>query len=156
MRNAHPSILYKICEKHNILTPNLKLYIEDRMKCLEEIMEKDQLNYEAAKMKTLMPINSNKNIYSRSQLFKSYEIEIKFIQKELIKIEEYDEIKEFAKKEGNFEGSFINHLLCMYENIILTSMRDFCNINEIKIHSLMFDGMMVYGDINECTLRFME
>ena len=156
MRNAHPSILYKICEKHNILTPNLKLYIEDRMKCLEEIMEKDQLNYEAAKMKTLMPINSNKNIYSRSQFFKSYEKEIKFIQKELIKIEEYDEIKEFAKKEGNFEGSFVNHLLCMYENIILTCMRDFCNINEIKIHSLMFDGMMVYGDINECTLRFME
>ena len=156
MRNAHPSILYKICEIHNILTPNLKLYIDNRMKCLEEVMEKDQLSYEEAKKKTLLLINSNKYIYSRSQFFKSFEKEIKFIQKEIIKIEDYDEIKEFAKKEGNFEGSFINLLLCKYENIILGSMRNFCDINEIKIHSLMFDGLMIYGNINECTLRLME
>ena len=35
-------------------------------------------------------------------------------------------------------------------------MRTFCNINKIDIHSLMFDGLMVYGDINEYTLKEMQ
>jgi hypothetical protein len=35
-------------------------------------------------------------------------------------------------------------------------MRDYCYKNDIKMHSLFFDGLMVYGDINKSTLESME
>ena len=54
------------------------------------------------------------------------------------------EIK-YAKKDNNFEGSFINHILCIEENIILSHIRTWCDINELDIHSLFFDGLMVNG-----------
>jgi hypothetical protein len=156
MKNAHPCILFKICEKHNILTPCLKLYIDDRTSCLNEIMEKDQICYNQAKKKILISTNSNKHIKSKSDFFKKYDTEMKSIQKKLIEIDDYNEIKEFAKKDLNFEGSFMNHILCINENDILSCMRNYCDINQIKVHSLIFDGMMVYGDINEYTLRLIE
>jgi hypothetical protein len=76
--------------------------------------------------------------------------------RKLMDLPEYAYLKDIANKDTNFEGSFINHILCVHENEILTLMREWCSINDVKIHSLMFDGLMVYGDINEGTLLNME
>ena len=148
MVNAHPTILYDLCNKHNILCVNLKYYVEDRYACLSNIATDDYLTMEEAKQKVLISTNSNNKIKTKSEWLMNYDKEIKSIQKQFLTMPEYAYIKEYTKKD-NFEGSFLNHMLCIHEEIILKSMRTFCSINELEIHSLMFDGLMVYANINE-------
>ncbi len=155
MENAHPSILLTLCEKYDIQAPNLCLYINNRKKCLNDIQDKDCIAYNKAKEKVLISTNLDKKISTKSEFLKNYDREMKMIHRKFLDIEDFAYVKEFAKKD-NFEGSFINHILCINENEILSYMRTFCDINDIKVHSLMFDGLMVYGDINDFTLKQME
>ena len=154
--NAHPNILQKICEKHQIECPNLKQYCNERKQLLHCIMNDDNINYVKAKQKVLMATNSNNKIRSNNEFLNNYNKEMHRIQKKLIDIVDYNYLKEFAKKDTNFEGSFINHILCVYENEILTLIREWCDVNSIQIHSLMFDGLMIYGSINDFTLLDIE
>ena len=156
MDNAHPSILLKLCQTHDIECPNLSMYCQNRKKCLNDIQEKDNLNYFNAKKKVLVSTNMDKRITTKSEFLKNYDKEMKTLHKRFLDIEEYNYVKDYARKDTNFGGSFINHILCINENEILGCMRTFCDINSIKPHSLMFDGLMVYGDINEFTLNEME
>jgi len=156
MANCHPTILLELCKKHDFECPNLKQYVNDRETQLKKIMEYDNINRENAKKKILVSTNSNKKINSSSGFFKNYDKEMKALHIKFLNEESYSYIKEYAKQEDNFEGSFINHLLCIHEEYILKAMRNFCNINNIEIHSLYFDGFMVYGDINKSTLEAME
>jgi len=155
MENAHPRILLTLCNLYDIQAPNLCLYINDRKKCLSDIQDKDCLTYFKAKQKVLISTNLDKRISTKSDFLKNYDREMKMIHKKFLDIPDFAYVKEFAKKD-NFEGSFINHILCINENEILGSMRTFCDINNLKVHSLMFDGLMVYGDINDFTLKQME
>ncbi len=152
MVNAHPSILKKLCDEHNIECPNLYLYINERKYYLNKIAEEDNITYEQAKQKILIATNSNRKINSNNAFMKSYSKEMGALQKAFMNIREYDYIKEYARRENNFEGSFINHILCIHENIILSSIIDWVKNYSIEIHSLMFDGLMVYGEITEPTL----
>lgn len=156
MVNAHPSILKKLCEGHNIECPNLCLYINERKKILNKIAEDDNISYEDAKKKILVATNSNRKIVSANAFMKNYSKEMNRIQKTFMTITDYDYVKEYAKRENNFEGSFINHILCINENNILQEMVACIGLADLKIHSLMFDGLMVYGDITEPTLRIIE
>ena len=156
MVNAHPTILLGLCNKYDIQAPNLELYVNERKKCLLDIQEKDNIDYNNAKKKVLVSTNMHLKIKSKSEFLMNYDKEMKTLHKKFLDIEDFNYVKEYAKKDTNFEGSFINHILCIYENEILTAMRTFCDINDIKIHSLMFDGFMVYGDINEYTLKELQ
>ena len=156
MVNAHPTILYDLCNKHNIYCVNLEYYIKNRNDCLVNIASVEGCSLDDAKKRILMSTNSDAKIKTKNEWFVCYDKEIKLIQKRLLEIEEYAYVKEYAKKDNNFEGSFINHILCIHEEIILKAMRTFCSINQLEIHSLMFDGLMVYGDINEYTLNEMN
>jgi len=156
MDNCHPLILFTLCQKHEIHCPNLTLYINDRKKCLSEIMNNDDLNYRDAKKRVLISTNLDKRIKSKSDFLTNYDKEMKIIHKKFLDIEEYDYIKPYAKQEENFQGSFINHILCINENNILKVMRTYCDINKINIHSLMFDGLMVYGEVSDYTLKCMQ
>tara|TARA_R110001592_G_scaffold136661_1_gene353919 strand:- start:356 stop:2521 length:2166 start_codon:yes stop_codon:yes gene_type:complete len=155
MDNAHPTILLSLCDKYDIQAPNLKLYVNERKKCLLDIQEKDNVNYKTAKQKVLISTNLDFKITTKSEFLKNYDKEMKYLHKKFLDIDDFNYVKEYAKKD-NFEGSFINHVLCVNENEILTNMRTFCDINEIKIHSLMFDGLMLYGNINEHTLKELQ
>jgi len=155
MVNAHPVILYTLCNYYDIECPNLTLYVKDRKKCLVQIMEKDDIKYNLAKKKVLISTNLDKRIKSNSDFLNNYDVEMKKIHKKFLDIPEYQYVKEFAKFD-NFEGSFINHILCINENNILETIRTYCDNNKINIHSLMFDGLMVYGDINDFTLKSIE
>jgi hypothetical protein len=154
--NAHPTILLSLCDKYDIQAPNLKLYVNERKTCLLDIQEKDNVNYKTAKEKVLVSTNLDLKIKTKSEFLKNYDKEMKYLHKKFLDIDDFNYVKEYAKKDTNFEGSFINHVLCINENEILTAMRTFCDINEIKIHSLMFDGLMVYGNINEHTLNELQ
>jgi len=156
MINAHPTILKKLCEEHNIECPNLSLYINERKKKLNEIAQDDNISYEDAKQKVLVATNSNRKINSNNGFMKNYSKEMTKIQKAFMGLPQYDYIKEYAKKETNFEGSFINHILCIHENIILHSIIDWVETYDVSIHSYMFDGLMVYDSITEPTLLDIE
>jgi len=155
MNNCHPTILFQLCEKHNIECPNLTMYINERKKCLNNIQADDNVKYEDAKKKVLVSTNMDKHIKTKCEFLKNYDKEMKYLQRRFLDIQEFSVVKEYAKTD-NFNGSFINHILCINENDILTSMRTFCDINKVNIHSLMFDGLMVYGKINDYFIEEME
>ena len=156
MANCHPVILYELCLKHEFECPNLKDYINNREIKLKAIMECDNISREQAKKKVLTSTNSNKRINSTCEFMKNYDKEMAALHKKFLEKECYAYVKDYAKDEGNFEGSFINHILCINEEHILKVMRDYCQFNDIKIHSLFFDGLMVCGNINQSTLEAME
>ena len=154
--NCHPVILLELCLKHEFECPNLKQYNTNREDELKNIMSLDNISRENAKRKILISTNSNKKVHSSSGFFKNYDKEMKKLHKQFLDKECYAYIKDYAKQDDNFEGSFINHLLCINEENILKAMRDYCDKNDIKKHSLFFDGLMVCGDINKSTLESME
>ena len=154
--NAHPMILYNLCKQNEIESPFLHQYITDRENILQKIMTADNLNRGEAKKKCLVAINSNKNIRSESVFFKGYDREIKGIQAKFLVIDKYKYLIPFAKQHGNMVGSFINHVMSVYENNILQLIKDCCEENQIVIHSLIYDGLMVYGDITEGFLKTIE
>jgi hypothetical protein len=156
MANCHPVILYELCLKHEFECPNLKDYVNNRDAKLKTIMERDNISRELAKKKVLASTNSNKRINSNCEFMKNYDKEMAILHKKFLDKECYAYVKDYAKDEGNFEGSFINHILTINEENILKIMRTYCDENDIKMHSLYFDGLMVYGDINKSTLESME
>jgi phage/plasmid-associated DNA primase len=156
MVNAHCTILLELCILNNFESPNLKLYVENRETYLQKIMNDDNLIREDAKKKVLKSTNTNKRINTNNAFLKNYDKEMAILHTKFLEKDCYAYVKDYAKNEGNFEGSFINHILCINEEHILKLMRDYCNKNSIKMHSLFFDGLMVYGDINKSTLEDME
>jgi hypothetical protein len=129
MDNAHPNILMKVCETYDIECPNLKQYCNERKQVLQRIMEDDSLTYAKAKEKVLASTDSNKKIKSNNEFFNNYDREMSKIQKKLMDIPNYAYLKDNANKDTNFEGSFINHILCVHENELLGLMREWCALH---------------------------
>ena len=154
--NAHPVILLELCKKYNIVCPCLDYYVNNRKECLNEIMEDDNCNKIQAKKKILISTNDFRKIKSKNSFFNKYDNEVKEIQNKFLDIDDYNYLKEFAKQDVNFKGSYINHILCVNENIILSAIREYCDLNNIQIQALMFDGLMVYGDFKETSLSSIE
>ena len=154
--NCHPVILYELCLKHEFECPNLTLYVNDRESKLKDIMEADNISREKAKKKILTSTNSNKRVHSNCEFMKNYDKEMAKLHKKFLEKDCYAYVKDYAKDEGNLEGSFINHILCINEENILKVMRNYADKNDIKKHSLFFDGFMLCGDINESTLESMK
>lgn len=145
MCNAHPVILRYICKLHNIECPHLEYYINHRELCVMkfESREVGKISYLTALNKDT--VNQTKGLPTE---FKKYDIEIKKIQKQLVKIKEYAELVESVPENKTFNklGSAINRIICYYENIILQHAIHVINKRGIEIAILMFDGLMVYGD----------
>ena len=156
IKNAHPICLLNICNKHNIECPNLKEYCQKRDECLDRLADADNITLVKAKNKILVATNWTTRLNTNSDFMKNYDREMKVIQKKLQDVVDYDYLKEFAKKEENFNGSFINHILCVEEDKILQLIIKYCEESNIEIHSLMFDGLMIYEDITAGFLKRVE
>jgi hypothetical protein len=149
MANAHPVILRYVCKKHQIKCPNLEYYINNRDECLSEFETRNQ-----GKTAYLVSTNSDKNCYGKDipEQLKSYDKEMKTIQKKLVELPDYKKLQDTIPKEkrtDNYNGSVINRILCFYENIILQQAVHFINQKGLEIAILMFDGLMVYGNYYE-------
>jgi putative DNA primase/helicase len=144
MCNAHPVILRYICKLHNIPCPYLEYYINHREDCLMKFESR-----EIGKVSYLTALN--KDTLNRTKglplEFKKYDIEIKKIQKLLVKKKEYMELVSSVpeNKPYNKLGSAVNRIMCYYENIILQHAIHVINKKGMEIAILMFDGLMVYG-----------
>ena len=153
MENAHPVILKNICINNHIECPNLNEYIAHRERCLEKVMDADNLTRTEAKSKILKIINKNTYTKSTCEYFKNLDKEMRKIVKKCVDLPYYEYLKPFAKKERNFEGSFMSNLLQVEENKLLMMIKKVCEDNNVKIHSLIHDGLMVYGDVSEGFLK---
>lgn len=144
MKNCHPVILKYICEKHDIHCPNLSYYV-DQVDTLRKTVD-------GCKEAVLVAINSNKRKRHQSDFLNNIDKELKQIQKKLSKVDEYKLHLEsaMAHKPNNMLGSFVNRIMCQYENELLQVMVDVITTKHKKeICALMFDGLMFYGEGND-------
>jgi hypothetical protein len=147
MKNAHPVLLSYICKKHNIRCPELDYYISHRDEILSEFENK-----EVGKTAFLKAVNDNKhNTRITNTFFKKFDKEMKEIQQKVVELECYKDVKSSIpeSRKYNWDGSTINRILCMYENKVLQSAISALNSRGIEICSLMFDGVMPYGNYYE-------
>jgi hypothetical protein len=144
MKNAHPTILKYLCEKHDIPCPNLARYCADRESFISQIPDGKQV-YLASINNMLL------NSRIRNVAFKKFDVEVKMIQKALVRLPDYKEIVNTVPldKKHNWNGSAINRIMCVIENDILAVMSKHCSQKNLPIYSYMFDGLMIYDDYYE-------
>jgi len=161
--NCHPVILSHICKQNNIDTPKLNKYINHRDDVLTKISN-DYFDKKMSKQLILSMLNGGVSCYNDLQNYckKCDEPFPSFVEKlkvELNKIYSFfttnkkfiKDYKLHCKKREqqnitiNHEGSFINHMLCDYENKILMCIYNF--LDSPKNCVLCFDGIMVDKNI---------
>jgi len=142
MKNAHPVILQYICKINNIPSPNLSWYVANR----DEVLMEFGADGKTAFLKAVNDDKLNKKI--PNQFFKDFDKECKVIQKAIAKLPCYSDIVKTVPtvRTYNWLGSATNRVLCVFENKILQEVISICNKNQIEILSLMFDGLMMYGN----------
>ena len=148
IKNCQPTILLNICKKYNIQCANLEYYCNNR----NEILEESNLH----KSIFTASINYNKRINKiKNEYFNDFDKEIKKIQKELLKIEDFksiiDEINEKNKKELkqgediNLEGKLMNKIYFYFECQIVLILKSLLEDKGYKIGIYSYDGLMIYG-----------
>lgn len=159
MVNAHPVILYQLCQKHDIECEKLRDYVENREERIAEVIEKNpQLDRDSVKQMFLSILNRGNKAYdeikNKPQFLKRFKSEINDIQGDLS--EKYPTEYEFRKKTKpeNPLGSTMNALLCENENQILQRVVEFyisrgCISDDCV---LCFDGVMIPKNVETETL----
>ena len=142
-KNMHPTLLAYICKKHDIRCPHLSEYNNNRDKILMQYGDKD-----GTKTKILTMVNSDKKGRHNDDYLNKLDKECKEIQN---KLKDIDEFKPFLLnatefKPTNILGSFINRVLCYYENMCLQCVIDVVHSQGIDICAFMFDGLLIYGN----------
>jgi hypothetical protein len=151
--NAHPVILSHICKSRGISTKYLDRYIKGRDELLEEL----KVEREAGKTAVLSFMNGGSSAYEKLPHKPSW---IKKMKKEMDKIhnsfasdDAFAVHRQKREKQGvdrNHKGSYMNVLLCDFENKILQAMYEYFGRPSNAV--LCFDGIMVAGepDLNCC------
>ena len=148
IKNCQPTIILNICKKYNIQCANLEYYCNNR----NEILEKSNLH----KSIFTASINYNKRINKiKNQFFNDFDKEIKKIQKELLKIEDFksiiEEINEKNKEEIkrgediNLEGKLMNKIYFYFESQLILILKSLLENKGYKIGVYSYDGLMIYG-----------
>ncbi len=137
--NSSATIVRFLCRKHNIDHPLLSDYCKNREKYLNK--------YENFKDRFISALFYNKHKRKDTD-FKGLDLELKQIQKDILKIEELKEIYKDHHKEDeeNYEGRILNRLCFHFENKILLDMKKYLIFNDHHILALMFDGLLILGD----------
>jgi len=153
MKNSAPTILRWICQSLSIRCVSLDYYIHNRDEILNEFPTRNEGKKLFLKsMNTGYPIKTSQN-----QFFKSFDKEMKAIQKEIF--ENRDDFKflvQSVEKDRNQIGCALNKLLVAYENYILQECVSYLQNHEYDICTLMFDGVMVYGNHYDNTKLLIE
>lgn len=162
-KNAHPKILERLCNNHNINCEHLSNYINNRDALLTEWGS--LLNYEKDEVKQLFlcALNGNTTKYIIPNWDSILE-EFKIIHKTISLLPVYDIIlKEVEDKERtNIYAKVVNRVLCQIENDCLQSLykaldnKDLFKVviddNYMRVCALIFDGLQI--PLNERTRDF--
>jgi len=147
--NAHPLILLHLCKLHDIEHKYLKKYIKNREQYLSELSSDREL----AKKTVLSLINGGKKAYikveNKPDWLKELKEELKKIHKSFSKFDGFKAHKKKREQEEidyNHEASWMNVLLCDFENKILQAIYN--KLGKPKDCVLCFDGLMIKKGTN--------
>jgi hypothetical protein len=149
IRNAHPTILYYLCVKHNIRVKILKDYIFNRDAIIQDEFAEEIFNGKDVKKLILTATNCDDMLFSKNKWLIEYQEEMRFIRDELKKIKDYKKIlldtEKIKQDKNNQNSSFVNRILCKVESEIIDKFVSFIQSQDYEVFSLMFDGLMVYN-----------
>ena len=142
MVNAHPVILFNLCQKNDISCNILKNYIENRNIILESFGN----NKKFVKELFLIILNGGfKEKYSDDSRINNY---LNLLEKEIIEIQKffYEKDKRYFEKGYNYLGKNLSRIILDIENQILQVMINYFVSKRVKILTLEFDGLKVYSN----------
>lgn len=141
--NAHPVILLHLCKMNNIPCTSLSEYIKNRDKHLT----KTKMNRDDAKKMYLVLTNSDDPLMRLpTNHAKQYAEEMKYLHNRFAELYEKEYKEHLIRREtngcnDNHKASFMNKLLCRFENDVLQEMIKYFG-NPINC-VLCFDGVML-------------
>jgi hypothetical protein len=151
MKNAQPTLLLWLCKKYNLPHTELEFYCKNR----DYILSKG--DKETIKKNYIMCITSNKEIKTKDKSLLAFDKEIKDNVNKLIALKDFQYIvNDIPDDKDNLYGSAISRILGTYENKVLEKMIEFCNIKNIEICALIFDGLLMYGNHYNNTIFLTE
>ena len=173
MDNCHPVILEWLCQKNGIACETVTEYVANRQLHKEDLMESTGRSKEDVKTMFLTAMNSQSAIeYGRAnqtKFFVDFEKQCKAIQLAVLQLREYRHLLTHAETNANEKleekraerrrdrktisgitanvaGSFLNLVLCTWENrFIGLACKTISEIN-MKVSVNNYDGMMIVGD----------
>lgn len=149
MKNAHPCILSQYCKKNEIECPMLDEYINDRDNTIYSLLKiYENITYDEMKKFILTIINGGGGLEKNNMndwLLK-FHYEMKEVREKVCKKNPHLVKRARNRKEFNIDGAATNYLLCIIENEILQSIREYCKSVDIEIGALVFDGLMIYKE----------
>lgn len=150
MVNAHPVILLHMCKQNGIVCDNLNRYVVDREKYISRIIKKNEdKDRDNVKKMILSLMNGGQSAYDKLQnktsWLKEFKGEVDSIHNSIcaLKVEEFKEHSKTYTKKYNSKASFMNKLLCDFENNILMKIVEFYRVGVLDIAVLCFDGIML-------------
>lgn len=169
MCNAHPVILEWLCHRHGLACPKLSHFVTHREECMERVMELTHSSRDEVKRIFLCCVNMQGSVNARDQFLVEFDQECKTLQQAFLVQEEYkymlehaeraavqklEDLKAQRRKErrtvngltANIAGSFINLVLCTWENRFLGTACETLKERGIEICANCYDGCLIRGD----------
>lgn len=137
--NCHPTIMNIILKKIGRPCPELEAYVQHRQQFLDENV--------LTKQSFISMIYSGSCFSANPSVMKIHQ-SIYGPLIEHLKGLYGTKHKSIIKKNGeNPDGSFVSVCIQSIENDILGSIISFMDLNDVKIHTLMYDGLMAYKNM---------
>jgi hypothetical protein len=156
IKNAHPTLLQWYCKTNNIPCEGLSYYIDNRDKCIQEIMDITGFDKDDVKADLLAIINGRDKYEGQvddyPQWYIDYYFNVKDITEQVSLLEPQFKRTALKQKKANGKGDYniggttINYLMTDLENKCLMCIYDVCRMEGIKVASLVYDGIMLYKD----------
>lgn len=147
--NAHNVFLQHYCKINRIDYTYLEYYNQNRDELLLELMEIYNINRDEAKRICLSIINGGGQKWFRTygvsppEWLILFQTEIEKIHKKIAKLEPERFKKSKIDNKNNPYGTCLNTILCEMENFVLGFMIEYCNLKNIQISTLCFDGLLI-------------
>jgi len=147
MKNAHPHILEYICRLRDIRCPNLTEYVCRRDAIVSKLKMVGVADPKFEILKMLNTEKTSRIVNDCDDILKGLRDELKNIRARLKQDPDFVEQLQQAMiyKPKNVEGSFVNRILCIYENQIMNAMASYIHSKNLEIAEYAFDGLLVYG-----------
>lgn len=154
--NCHPQLLAQFCKKNNIPCAALNSYVGQRDPLFKLLLAKNKnMTRDDIKEVVLSIMNGGKKAYDAVENKPNwlnvfyYEMRsilesISALDKDAFEAQKKRRIK--LKKDYNYEGSYVNTILCDLENQAVQCLDSFITSKGFDVDVLVFDGLMVRKD----------
>ena len=159
IQNAHFTLLNQYCDKKNYPHKYINRLVENNDKYMKELMKKDNLTKQEAKLVKIKLLNAGK-VESNVKWIETLRQEIQSIQLLMYKDKENAEISNllYEKNVMKVPSRLCHMILSKIENeILLSALKYFKTIGiSTKNMVLIFDGFMVLKNIYDPTVEELE